>query len=246
MLLGYPLLLNNDYSVRPPRSLAGAFLTRVKPAGLTRIKPAGQDHGIRGGSGHRGAPARPAAARPGLRGPRPPAGAAASTSRTDPAAPAPSGTAQLGSVRGPPTASSLQQAAMPARVTSAASPGGPCMTSSAVRTWRPPPSGPRRCARPAPPPARAPRSPRSPRDSSAAGRRRGIRGPGRGATYWILGGLAWRGPQATNAYRTPGRCSAGRMSGNYGPRESKVPQVISVARETEYWLPHAWAGGRGG
>src|SRR5277367_6917734 len=98
--------------------------------------------------------------------------------------------------------------------------------------------------RPAPPPARPPRSPRSPRDSSAAGRGRGIRGHAR-ATCWVPGGLAWRGPRATNAYRTPGRCSAGGMSGNDGPRESKVTQVISVASETEHWLRHAWAGGRG-
>jgi hypothetical protein len=49
------------------------------------------------------------------------------------------------------------------------------------------------------------------------------------------GGSAGRGRQATNAYRSPGSRSAGRMSGNYGSRDSKVPQVTSGSGEiSEY------------
>jgi S-adenosyl methyltransferase len=48
-------------------------------------------------------------------------------------------------------------------------------------------------------------------------------------------GAPARGRQATNAYRSPATRSAGRMSGNYGSRDSKVPGVTSGSSEiSEY------------
>ncbi|MGH3125165.1 MAG: SAM-dependent methyltransferase, partial [Streptosporangiaceae bacterium] len=63
----------------------------------------------------------------------------------------------------------------------------------------------------------------------AVGRRPG---PGRARPALAVtpaagGAPAGRGREATNAYRSPGARSAGRMSGNHGSRESKVARVIS-------------------
>ena len=50
------------------------------------------------------------------------------------------------------------------------------------------------------------------------------------------------GRGATNDYQTPRCRSVRRVSGNYGPRESKVPRVISVASEISRELASARVG----